>query len=317
MLEQNTTAASGAARPAAERPRVVVGLTTHERVDCARINMEILKLNYAEQWPIVHACSGSSYEPYMEDELVRCESKTIIDGALNLIRQSFRAAADKYRPDYLIHLDADTWVFDQRVLQRYIELLERDDKAMIAASSWSTDQRPKWRRSRNPFDRLKWLLAKPLNAMGIGFGIKRRQTLSTQFFIVKNDPRMLKLLETLAPVEGHTLETDFYAAVVKEFGKRGIVGMVEREPVHPENRHWCPGMTLHCQHWPEQLPRPEGVSAQVVADGKYADGISGQYEIPGKKDVLKAYGFAHLGPAMRRLLDSTDLDYYNAKAKRY
>jgi len=32
---------------------------------------------------------------------------------------------------------------------------------------------------------------------------------------------------------------------------------------------------------------------------------------------LKAYGFSHLGPAMRRLLESNDLSYYNAKAKRY
>lgn len=308
---------SSNASTATERPKVVVCMTTHERADCARINMEIVKLNYPEPWPIVHACSGSSYEKYMEDELVWCQPLTIIDGALNLVRKSFRAAADKYNPDYIIHLDADTWVFDQGLLQRYIDLLARDDRAVIAASSWSTDQRPKWRQSRNPLVRLKGHLAKLLNAVGIEFGIKRKDTLSTQFFIAKNDPRFLELLETLVPVEGHTLETDFYAVVVKTFGPKAIIGMVEREPVHPENRHWCPQMTLHCQHWPEQLSRPEGMAAGIVADGKYADGVSGQYDIPGKKDVLKARGFNHLGPAMRRLLESTDLSYYNAKAKRY
>jgi len=298
---------------AATRPRVVVCMTNHERPDCARINMEIVKLNYPEPWLIVHSCSGSSYEPYLEDELVRCQPLTIIDGALNLLRTSYRAAVEKYNPEYIVHLEADTWVFDQSLIQRYIDLLAKDDKAFVAASSWSTDQRPQWRRSRRLFDRIKSGLAKVLNAAGNDFGVKRKTTLSTQFFIAKNDPRFLNMLNAMVPTEGHTLEKDFYSAFVKEFGRRAIIGMHEREPVHPDNRHWCPQMTLHCQHWPEQLPRPP----ELAANGKHVEGISGQYDIPGKKEVLAAYGFKHPGPAMRKLLESTDTSYYNPKAKRY
>lgn len=36
---------------------MVVCRTNHERPDCARINMEIVKLNYPEPWLIVHSCS--------------------------------------------------------------------------------------------------------------------------------------------------------------------------------------------------------------------------------------------------------------------
>ena len=79
--------------------------------------------------------------------------------------------------------------------------------------------------------------------------------------------------------------------------------------MHPGYRHWCPPLTLHAQHWPEQLPRP--------ADGVPSEGVTGQYDIPGKKEVLAAYGFRQIGPAMRKLLEAGDTSYYNPGAKRY
>jgi hypothetical protein len=61
------------------------------------------------------------------------------------------------------------------------------------------------------------------------------------------------------------------------------------------------------------LPRP----ADVPAGGTPRPGVTGQYDIPGKKEVLAAYGFKHQGPAMQKLLASADTSYYNPKAKRY
>jgi hypothetical protein len=301
------------AASSAARPKVVVCMTNHERPDCARINMEIIKLNYREPWPIVHACSDVAYEPSMEDVLVRCQPRSIIYGALNLLQQSCRAAVEVYNPQYLIHVEADTWVFDQDIIQRYIDLLDQHPKAYLAASTWSTDQRPQWRRLHHPFAKVKLGAAKVLNALGNDFGVKRKQTLSTQFFIARNDPRFFTMLDGIEPTIENTLEYDFYQAFVKEFGKRAVIGIKEREPVHPNNRHWCPGLTLHAQHWPEKLPRP----ANIPADGTPRPGVTGQYDIPGKKEVLAAYGFKHIGPAMRKLLDSADTSYYNPKAKRY
>jgi hypothetical protein len=308
-------ATAGLPRPAAcrARPNVVVCMTNHERPDCARINQEIIKLNYAEPWLIVHACSDSAYAPHMEDVLVRCRPQPIIEGALNLLRQACRVAVEIYNPRYLVHVEADTWVFDQDVIQRYIDLLDRHPEAYLAASTWSTDQRVQWRRLHHPFAKAKLGAAKVLNAMGSDFGVKRKQTLSTQFFIARNDARFLKVIDGIQPTFENTLEYDFYRAFVAEFGKRAVVHIVEREPVHPNNRHWCPQLTLHAQHWPEQLPRPP----DLPMDGMPREGVSGQYDIPGKKDVLKAHGFKHVGPAMRKLLEAADTGYYNVKAKRY
>lgn len=303
------------AKPAmlAIQPRAVVCLTNHERPDCAHINMEIIKLHYPQPWPVVHACSGADYTPYLEDVLVRCQPRTIIHGALNLLRQSCRAAIEEYNPRYLIHLEADTWVFDQRVLQRYLDLLDSHPEALIAASSWSTDQRPKWREKRNPVAKLKLGAAALLRPFGSHYGIKRRKTLSTQFFIVRNDPRFFAMLDALVPSQTHTLEHDFYHAFVAAFGRKAIIGMPEREPVHPDYRHWCEPLSLYCQHWPEQLAHP----GDIAAAGGNAVEVAGQYFIPGKKEILAARGVQSPGPAMRRLLESECTLYYNPRAKRY
>ncbi|RDS82445.1 hypothetical protein DWU99_13620 [Dyella psychrodurans] len=308
-------ATAGLPHPAtvAPRPKAVVCMTNHERPDCARINQEIIKLNYPEPWRIVHACSDTTYEPHMEDVLVRCQPRTIIYGALNLLQQSCRTAVEVYNPQYLVHVEADTWVFDQGIIQRYIDLLDRNPQAYLAASTWSTDQRPQWRRLHHPFAKVKLGLAKVAETVGNDFYVKRKQTLSTQFFIARNDPRFFTMIDSIQPTIENTLEYDFYQAFVREFGARAFIGIKEREPVHPLNRHWCPALTLHAQHWPEQLRRP----TDVPADGTPREGVTGQYDIPGKKEVLAAYGFRNPGPAMRKLLESTDTSYYNPKAKRY
>lgn len=307
-------ATAGLPKPAAiePRPKAVVCMTNHERPDCARINQEIIKLNYAEPWPIVHACSDPTYAVHMEDVLVRCRPRSIIDGALNLLRQSCRAAVEIYNPQYLVHVEADTWVFDQAVIQRYIDLLDLHPEAYLAASTWSTDQRVQWRRLHHPFAKMKLGAAKVLNTLGNDFGVKRKQTLSTQFFIARNDPRFFNVIDGIQPTFENTLEYDFYHAFVAEFGRRAVLHIKEREPVHPDNRHWCPALTLHAQHWPEQLPRPADLPADVQREG-----VSGQYDIPGKKEVLASHRFKQLGPAMRQLLEASDTSYYNPKAKRY
>lgn len=55
----------------------------------------------------------------------------------------------------------------------------------------------------------------------------------------------------------------------------------------------------------------------MPADGAQREGVFGQYDIPGKKEVLAAHGFKQLGPAMRKLLEVSDTSYYNPNAKRY
>lgn len=61
-------------------PSITICLTTHDRIDCAKINQEIFKLNFRTPFRIVHACSGSQAAPYLEDAFLWCEPKPIMPG---------------------------------------------------------------------------------------------------------------------------------------------------------------------------------------------------------------------------------------------
>ena len=281
--------------------QVVVCLTSFNRTDCARISMEIVKLNWPHKWPVVHACADPAYTRYIEDILVMREPKPLTRGALDLLVASMQTAVEKLKADYIVHLEADTWVFDQNVILRYLERLDEDPHAMIAASSWSTDRVPEWSRSHDPRRRLRARLALLLRRVGSRYGIRDRKSLSTQFFIAKSTPAMLDLLLSLRPDDGDILEKLLYEAVTGRFGHRAVLGMHEREPVHPQFRDVCEPLSLVCHHWPS------------AADAPGPDAFD---RLRGKKEWLQAARLTTHGPHMKRLLSEADLRYYNGDAKR-
>ena len=140
-------------------PSVVICMTTYNRVDCARINMEIIKLNYQKQWPIVHGCSNSNWGKYLEDVLVKREAKGLQDGALDLLVNSLETANKEFHPDYIIHIEGDTWLMNQAILEKYIQKLEDNPKKVIAAARWNQDKTLVWKKS----NRFKYYLSKILN----------------------------------------------------------------------------------------------------------------------------------------------------------
>jgi hypothetical protein len=118
---------------------------------------------------------------------------------------------------------------------------------------------------------------------------------------------MVNLIATLDQAPGRHAEEKFYNAIIERFGANSIIGMPEREPVHPHNRDVCEALTLHSQHWPS-------AGTAVRTDSK-RDTLLPDV-LPGKKESLLSAGFANIGPHMRRLLESTDLGYYNGAAAR-
>jgi hypothetical protein len=173
--------------------RTVVCLTTHDRVDCARINQEIIKLNYTQPLRIVHACSNRAYAGHLEDVLVACEPHPLKEGALNLLRSAMERAVREFAPDFLVHLEADTWVLDEFVLVRYLAALASDPNRLLAASSWSEDAvdfalcTGDARAGRGgAWDRAKFAGAKLFRSAGIRAGIRGAESYATQFFILKN-----------------------------------------------------------------------------------------------------------------------------------
>lgn len=230
--------------------QVVVCLTSFNRTDCVRISMEIIKLNWPRPWPVVHACADPSYVRYLEDRLVLRDPKPLTRGALDLLVSSIETAVTELNAVYVVHLEADTWVFDQDVIARYLEQLTQIPGAIIAASSWSTDYSSQWKRSNNIGRRLRALLASVIRPLGFSYGIRNRRSLSTQFFIAKATPAFLKMLKSLRVTDHAVLEKSLYEHVIDHFGKDAIIGMPEREPVHPRFRDSCEALSLVCHHFP-------------------------------------------------------------------
>ncbi|MGL4407205.1 MAG: hypothetical protein ACRCTU_02300 [Zoogloea sp.] len=184
-------------------PAAAVCITTHNRVDCARINIEIIKLNYPGFWPVVHACSNAEYTPGMEDALVRCEPRPLSSGALNLLQQSVREAHARFAPEFFVHLEGDTWITDPAPILKYMDLLRRTPGAVLAASAWDTDQSEDWRTSPKLRRRLKYRLSRLTRRLGWHWHLRHRDTLATQFFVARNTPEFREFLATLpVPKDG-------------------------------------------------------------------------------------------------------------------
>lgn len=280
----------------------VVCITTFNRVDCARINMEITKLNYTNQWPIVHACSDKNYTQYIEDILVPCEPKALQKGAFELLKQSVLVAHEKYNPEFIIHLEADTWLMNQNIIEKYIKILQERKDSVIAASSWSFDKTYKWKISNKPHKRLAYLLSKITKTIGLDWHIGWKKTMATQFFILKNTKEFRAMINEMPePDPNGYLEKYLFKKVIQKFGKKSIVKMIEREPVHPSNREICEKMELYSQHFPTNKLSKN----------------SNNLDVEGKKETLERYLHLKKGLYMNKLLESKNLDYYNEGAKRY
>jgi hypothetical protein len=274
--------------------------------------MEIIRYNYPGDWKIAHACSGPGYEAYIEDELIRCEPKPTVAGALNLTLRSFQRAIERWNPDYLIHLEGDTWILDHHVLDRYLDQLDRNPQALVAASSWSVDKLDlwqwRWEEEHSLLSAGKRRLASSLRRLGFSFGLRERETLSTQFFIARNTPELMQTMESLDPDRRYIVENEFYESMIARHGPDSIIGMPEREPLRPHFRWICEGLSLYGQHWPTTVPNPN--------PGHRPDpGL--HYDIPGKKEILQRHPGLRTGPHMQRLLTDPDLSYYNGNANRF
>jgi hypothetical protein len=284
----------------------VICLTTHNRIDCARINQEIIKQNYVDPLPIVHACSSPDYDRYLEDVFVKCQMLPLKDGALNLIQQSISAAIAAYDPTYIVHLEGDTWILDERVIHRYIRKMDANEDCWLCTCSWDDDDdRPVVPAAWNA----RQILARTASFFDVDRALRGVGSLGTQFFIVKNRKDIIDLIMALKPVQGESLERTFFRMFVSSYRGRNVLRMRDREPVHPAKRYQCEDLSLFCQHWPAcgtaEDPRPATHPLYV------------QRKMIGKKEVLERHEGIRTGPYIRKLLESRTFDYYNPGAKRY
>jgi hypothetical protein len=288
-----------------QNSKIVLCLTTFNRTDCAKINLEIIKLNYKDPWPVVHVCSDKKYKKYIEDVLIQSKPKPLTKGAYDLLKKSIISANSLFKPNFLVHIEADTWLMNQELIKNYISKLENNKKAVIACSRWDFDKTVKWKNSKKIIGKIKFLLGMISKKMGFFAHIGSRQSISTQFFIAKNTSDFrnifLKIQESELKDANYKdedyLEHILYKKILNKFGKSSFIWMDERRPVHPKYRNICKELELYCQHYPTKK-------------------LSNKFTEDGKKETLEKYSFLKKGPNMLRLLKCKNFDYYNKGAER-
>jgi hypothetical protein len=295
----DTASIQPTAHMTSRKPSIAICLTSHDRIDCAKINQEIFKLNFRTSFWVVHASSGPQKEPYLEDAFIWCEPKPINIGAINLIQRSLELACARFAPDYLVHLEADTWILDEQVILGFVHEMERSPHLLLATSAWWSGSR--WRRVRCA---VRAAIRKPSALLKHRFDWC---DFSTQFFIVRNHPALIQCILDMPANGKQRAERQFFDAYLSRFDLGTVLRMRKREPVHPHNRHMCEALALYCQHWP----------ARGTAEPRSPDDL--HYALPnqiGKKEALLKFPPIRRGASIQRLLNATSFEYYNPGASR-
>jgi hypothetical protein len=190
---------------------------------------------------------------------------------------------------------------NQSIIENYIKALQENKDSVIAASSWSFDKTYKWKHSTKLLKRLAYYLSHVTKRMGLDWHIGWKNSIATQFFVLKNTKEFRDMLNQIPePDPNGYLEKYLFKIIIKSFGKKAIIKMNEREPVHPNNRDICENIELYSQHFP----------TKNLATNSHPS-------LDGKKETLERYLQLQKGPYMIKLLQSDNLDYYNEGAKRY
>lgn len=217
--------------------RIGVVITTHDRVDDARVSQELVRNVWGldEQPVIVHAFNGdvSWYpETNLEDELVRIPNHGHFRGAAELIDAGCEALAQHEGIRYAVVMAADVWLLDGDYVRYLLTNLAAQDKR-ISAASWSyVDQ-------RNPFlvglscdlfiIDLPWALehgALPLDYERFERGIQETLLYSGSGRASVEKLMMVRLQQATMH------ETGADATMMDETLER-ILPMSDRHPIHP------------------------------------------------------------------------------------
>lgn len=287
----------------------VVCMTTYDRIDCARINQEIIKLNYKKPLPIVHTCSSGIYQKHIEDVFLSCEPKPLQYGALDLLNESLRLAMKNFSPKYIIHLEGDTWIMNEQIIYDLIAKMEKNQDLMICTSAWDEDLLAfKYLKKSTLEIKLQRVMAAVLRKFGLNYQLACRDSLATQFFIIRATQEVLDCFLSLDPIPGIDLEQALYRKFFKKFTEKNLLRMKEREPIHPFNRYVTEKLTLFSQHWPARG------TANDQREPTHPRYISPKFD--GKRETLERFPNIRKGEYLQKLLNAESFDYYNPGASR-
>lgn len=284
-------------------------MTTYNRIDCARINQEIIKLNYKHPFKVVHTCSSDNYEKYIEDAYLQCTPKNLQNGASDLLKQSIKLAMDTYSPEYIVHLEGDTWIMDENIIYDLIAEMDNNKDLMIATSAWDEDLL-EFQYLKNPGIKLELerVYANIARSFGKDYKLACRDSLATQIFVIRTTPEMLNCFLELEPIPGIDLEQALYKKFMQSYGEENILRIKDREPIHPHNRYVTEKLSLYSQHWPA---RGTANDDREATHPRYISPDS-----DGKRETLEHFTTVRKGKYIQKLLNTSSFDYYNFGASR-
>lgn len=154
-------------------PKAGVLLYTYNRVDDAKINMEIIRnvwcgCDLFKNITIVHSFNGKKEwwsEKYLEDELINTENPGHFAGAEMLINEGIKVFTKKYPDiDYVVILASDTWLVLPEYIKKNIMIMEKEGK-YLTACAWGT---------RNDSDFFKTGMSLDFNIVNIKWANKNK-----------------------------------------------------------------------------------------------------------------------------------------------
>ena len=243
------------------QPKVGVLIYTCNRVDDARINMEIIR----NVWPenellrnsvIVHSFNGQRQwwpEKYIEDELLHLENPGHFEGAEILLNKGIECFAEKYPDiDYVIILASDTWCVMPGYLEKVIRTMRSEEK-YLAACSWGTKKGADMFKTGVSLDfnivDIKWALRYGLFPMGYKEFLNRYSDVF--FYEDKNihPEKVFALRFRQAVLKSGKAPSE---NLIKEAAREQIYRITEREPVHIKKPVLgIFGGTVRKMYWPK------------------------------------------------------------------
>jgi hypothetical protein len=283
--------------------KVGVLLYTYNRVDDARINLEIIRNVWSQNQllkdvVVVHAFNGEKqWWPaiYLEDELLVLENKGHFEGAEHLLNKGVECFTQKY-PDinYVITLASDTWCVVPGYFEKIIREMRSSEK-VLAACAWGR---------KDASDIFSVGMSMDLHILDIQwavqyglFPIRYKEFLDKygEIFFYQNEivylERVFALRFKQAVAKAVSIPTDNFLNPIAE---GHIRRMTEREPVHSFKR---PASRLF-----------RAVHEREVYWPKI--GLITHHD-PGPKQRIAKEWNLQLGPHGTRFLEAEDFAYFN------
>ncbi len=281
---------------ASENPKIGFVIYTYDRVDDAKINMEILRhvwdaSHLFADIKIVHCFNGDKSwytEKTVEDDLVRLHNSGHFCGASDLIDAGMDVFAKKYPDtDYVIVLAADTWLINPQHIAHIIHAMAQNNQ-YIATCPWGLPR-------HTDFSDV---------GMATDFFIVQSQFVHTYHvfpfdykafddqygdFLLYNQQKLsLERLFLMRFTKAVIAQAERDVISKKEIMRKVYI-MKDRMPVHSTVN--TDGYWVRTHHWEEM-------------------GLLTHHDPAPKKEIIKKQNI-HGGENLQKLLSSHNLEYFN------